>query len=61
MIVKGCGRTNGLQRRNYYVVSLHKTNFLKRSFSYQGAMAWNQLSNETREMEDLTSFKLAIS
>ena len=61
MIVKGCGRTNGLQRGNYYVVSLHKTNFLKRSFSYQGAMAWNQLSNETREMGDLTSFKLAIS
>ena len=26
-----------------------------------GAMAWNQLSNETREMRDLTSFKLAIS
>ena len=37
------------------------TNFLKRSFSYRGAMAWNQLSNETREMGDLTSFKLAIS
>ena len=61
MIVKGCGLTNGLQRGNYYVVSLHKTNFLKRSFSYRGAMAWNQLSNETREMGDLTSFKLAIS
>ena len=40
---------------------LPKTNFLKRSFSYRGAMAWNQLSNETREMGDLTSFKLAIS
>ena len=61
MIVKGCGRTNGHQRGNYYAVSLHKTNFLKRSFSYRGAMAWNQLSNETREMGDLTSFKLAIS
>lgn len=36
-------------------------NFLKRSFSYRGAMAWNQLSNETREMGDFTSFKLAIS
>ena len=30
-------------------------------FIYRGAMAWNQLSNETREMGDLTSFKLAIS
>jgi len=31
-----------------------------RSFSYRGAMAWNQLSNQTREIGDLTSFKLAI-
>ena len=38
-----------------------RTNFLKRSFSYRGAMAWNQLSNKTSEMGDLTSFKLAIS
>ena len=34
---------------------------LKRSFSYRGAMAWNQLSNQTRGMEDLTNFKLVIS
>ena len=40
---------------------LPKTNFLKHSFSYRGAMAWNQLSNKTSEMGDLTSFKLAIS
>ena len=33
---------------------------LKRSFSYRGAMAWNQLSNQTRGM-DVTSVKLAIS
>ena len=33
----------------------------KRSVSYRGATAWNQLSNKTREMVDLTSFKLAIS
>ena len=43
---------------NYHYL---KTNFLKRSFSYQGAMAWNQLSNATREIGDLTSCKLAIS
>ena len=29
--------------------------------SYRGAMAWNQLSNKTRELGNLTSFKLAIS
>ena len=51
-----------LRGSNYDLhLPLPKTNFLKRSFSYRGAMAWNQLSNETREMGDLTSFKLAIS
>ena len=51
-----------LRGSNYdFQLPLPKTNFLKRSFSYQGAMAWNQLSNETRGMGDLTSFKLAIS
>ena len=51
-----------LRGSNYDLqLPLPKTNFLKRSFSYRNAMAWNQLSNETREMGDLTSFKLAIS
>ena len=51
-----------LRGSNYDLqLPLPKTNFLKHSFSYRGAMAWNQLSNETREMGDLTSFKLAIS
>ena len=40
---------------------LLKKKFLKYSLSYWGAMAWNQLSNTTREMGDLPSFKLAIS
>ena len=51
-----------LRGSNYDLqLPLPKTNFLKRSFSYRGAMAWNQLSNRTREIGDLTSFKLAIS
>ena len=51
-----------LRGSNYDLqLPLPKKNFLKRSFSYWGAMAWNQLSNETREMGDLTSFKLAVS
>ena len=51
-----------LRGSNYDLqLPLPKTNFLKRSFSYGGAMVWNQLSNETLEMGDLTSFKLAIS
>ena len=40
---------------------LPTTNFLKRSFSYRGAIAWNQLLNQKRGIDDLTSFKLAIS
>ena len=51
-----------LRGSNYDLqLPLPKTNLLKRSFSYRGAMAWDQLSNETHEMGDLTSFKLAIS
>ena len=34
---------------------LPKTNYVERSFSYRGAMAWNQLSNQTLEIEDLTT------
>ena len=42
---------------NYHFL---KQFFLERSFSNQGAMAWNHLS-KTRGIEDLTSIKLAIS
>ena len=51
-----------LRGSNYDLqLPLPKTNFLTRSFSCRGAMAWNQLSNKTHEMGDPTSFKLAIS
>ena len=51
-----------LRASNYVLqLPLPKTNFLKRSFSYRGAMAWNQLPNQTCEIRELTSFKLAIS
>ena len=51
-----------LRGTNYDLqLPLPKTNFLKRSFSYRGAMARNQQSNKTRVIGDLTSFKLAIS
>ena len=52
-----------LRGSNYDLqLPLPETNFLKRSFSYRGLMAWNQLSSKTRDqMGDLTSFKLAIS
>ena len=31
------------------------------SFNYRGALAWNQLSNQIRDIKDLASFKRAIS
>ena len=42
-------------------LTLPKTNFIKCPFSYRGALAWNQLSNQTRGIEDLTRFKFAIT
>jgi hypothetical protein len=37
-----------------------RTNFMKRSFSYRGAIAWNELSNEIRKLSSLTAFKRAL-
>ena len=37
---------------------LPNTNFLQRSFSYRGTMAWNQPSNQTRDIEDPTTVAL---
>ena len=60
-------RTSEIQDYNLRVsnydlqLPLPKTNFLKRSFSYHGAIACNQRSNKTRDIRDLTSFKFAIS
>ena len=51
-----------LRGSNYDLqLPLPYTNFLQRSFSYRGAMAWNQLSNQALEIGDLIRFKLAIS
>ena len=52
-----------LRASNYDLqLQLPKTNFVKCSFSNRWvAMTLNQLSNQTREIRDLTSFKLAIS
>ena len=37
-----------------------KREFLKRSLKFRGAMFWNQLSNEAKLAESLTSFKKFI-
>ena len=43
-----------LRGSNYdFQLTLPKTKCLKRSFSYRGANAWNQLSNQIRDLRDL--------
>ena len=37
------------------------TDFLKRSFSYSGAMIWNDLPQNIRNIESLNSFKREIN
>ena len=42
-------------------VPLPRTNFLKNSFSYGGAVVWNSLPVELRQAQTLTSFKSGCS
>ena len=39
---------------------LVQTEFLKRSFSYSGALLWNSLSGSLRSMSSTSSFKKGI-
>ena len=38
-------------------LGLHRTNFLKNSFSYSGAVLWYRLSTNLRQAQMLASFK----
>lgn len=42
---------------NKLAVPLPRTNFLKNSFSYNGAVIWNSLSPELRQAKSLQSFR----
>ena len=42
---------------NKLAVPLPRTNFLKNSFSYNGAVLWNSLSPELRQAKSLKSFR----
>ena len=42
---------------NKLAVPLPRTNFLKNSFSYNGAVMWNSLSPELRQAKSLQSFR----
>ena len=42
---------------NKLAVPLPRTNFLKNSFSYNGAVIWNTLSPELRQAKSLKSFR----
>ena len=46
---------------NKLALQLPKTEFLKKSFSYNGARVWNSLPNEIRNSETLPTFDKLIS
>ena len=46
-----------LSMENKLAVPLLRTNFLKNSFSYNGAVIWNSLSPELRQAKSLKSFR----
>ena len=46
---------------NYLAIPLLKTEFLKKSFSFNGAKIWNSFPNEIRSSETLASFDELIS
>ena len=50
-------------RNNQFKLNLPKprTNYLKRSFSYDGALLWNSLPEEIRSLTLFSQFKKAIN
>ena len=45
---------------NKLIVPQPRTEYLKRSFSYNGALLWNSLSGSLRSMSSISSFKKGI-
>ena len=45
---------------NKLIVPQPRTEYLKRSFSYSGALLWNSLSGYLRSMSSISSFKKGI-
>ena len=45
---------------NKLIVPQPRTEHLKRSFSYSGALLWNSLSGSLRSMSSISSFKKGI-
>ena len=43
--------------KNKLVIPLPRTNFLKNSFRYYGAVIWNSLPLELRQAETINSFR----
>ena len=43
-----------------YMLPKPKTDFLKKSISYQAAVLWNSLDNSTRAMENFADFKKTL-
>ena len=43
---------------NKLAIPLPRTNYMKNSFSYSGAVLWNSLPAEMRQADDLSTFRL---
>ena len=43
---------------NKLAIPLSRTNYMKNSFSYSGAVLWNSLPAEMRQADDLSTFRL---
>ena len=52
--------TYNLRRKMTYMLPKPKTDFLKKSISYQAAVLWNSLDNSTRAMENFADFKKTL-
>ena len=52
--------TYNLRRKHTILPTKPRSDFLKKSISYQASVLWNSLDNSTRVITDMNSFKRAI-
>ena len=49
------------QQKGLFFATKTRTNYLKRSICYSGALLWNNLSQEIRNLPNLSQFKRATN
>ena len=58
--LQNCNKKYELRNTETDLAPKPKTNFLKRSFRYSGAMLWNNLPDEAKRAKTLRQFKRGI-